>query len=338
MALLSTISMYVIMVSILAIQLPLSASIGFNYGRLGNNLPAPQDVVALYKRCGIQLLRLFDPSPDVLEALRGSNLKVSLGVRNEDVQILASSPEAATQWVNTNVAPYKDDVLFRWITVGNEIIPGPQAIHVTQAMQNIYNAINSIGLTTSKVTTSFYLLGLASSFPPSAGAFTNEIVDVMKSVTTFLAQTGAPLMVNVYPYYSYTSDPSHITFEYASFQGTAPLIDGDLKYFSLFDAMVDSVYAALEKIGANNVGIIIGEVGWPTAGNEPYTTIQNAQTFNQKLLNHLQGNSGTPRRPGQPLDAFIFAIFNENQKPNGVEQNWGVFLPNMTPVYPLLSC
>lgn len=265
-------------------------------------------------------------------------MQVSLGVRNEDVQVLATSQDAANQWVNTNVAPYKGDVNFQWITLGNEMIPGDQATYVTPAMQNIQTAITSIGLTDTKVTTSFYMAGLASSYPPSSGTFTNDVANVMKDVSSFLAQTGAPLMVNVYPYFPYSSDPQHISLEYATFQATDPVIDGDLKYFSLFDAMVDSIYAALEKIDAGNVSLIIGETGWPTAGNEPYTSKENAQAYNKNLLTYLQSGQGTPRRPGQPLNVIIFAMFNEDEKANGVEQNWGLFYPDMTPVYPLLNC
>ena len=66
-------------------------------------------------------------------------------------------------------------------------------------------------------------------------------------------------MVNLYPYFAYASDPSHVSFEYATFQAKDPVLDKGLKYFSVFDAMVDAVYAALEKIGAGNVPLIIGE-------------------------------------------------------------------------------
>ncbi|MCI16885.1 glucan endo-13-beta-glucosidase-like, partial [Trifolium medium] len=138
------------------------------------------------------------------------NLQVSLGVKNGDVQSLASSKDAANQWVNTNVAPYKGDVNFTWIVLGNEIIPSAEAIYVTQAMQNIKDAINSIGLTNTIVTTSFYMPGIATSYPPSAGAFTDDVVNVMKDVTAYLLQTGAPLMANVYPYFAYSSNPKDI--------------------------------------------------------------------------------------------------------------------------------
>ncbi|KAL6983223.1 hypothetical protein U1Q18_016614 [Sarracenia purpurea var. burkii] len=158
----------------------------------------------------------------------------------------------------------------------------------------------------------------------------------MRNITTLLKRTGAPIMVNVYPYFAYASDPSHISLEYATFRSSTPVVDGQYKYYSLFDAMVDAYYAALEKIDAGNVPIVVSETGWPTAGNDPYTSVANAQAYNKNLLGRV-GRQGTPRRPDRAVEAFIFAMFNENRKPNGVEQNWGLFYPSMKAVYPLFQ-
>lgn len=98
--------------------------IGICYGLNGDNLPSPLNVINLYKISGIELLRLYQPRLAVLEALRGSGLIVAIGPRNEDLPELATNPEAATTWVSTCICPYKNDVLFRWVTLGNEVIPG----------------------------------------------------------------------------------------------------------------------------------------------------------------------------------------------------------------------
>ncbi|XP_042521292.1 glucan endo-1,3-beta-glucosidase-like [Macadamia integrifolia] len=310
--------------------------IGVCYGRLGDNLPPPPEVISLYKKSNIELIRLFDPDPQVLNALRGSNLSLALGTRNEDLQILAGSPEAATAWINTNVVPYKNDVLITWISAGNEVIPGPLGQHVPNAMNNLYNALVSVGLSTVKVTTVVPGTALGVSYPPSQGAFSAEVAPIMGYVLAFLAKTNAPLMINVYPYFAYASDPTNIQLDYAQFADHPVVTDGNLSYSSLFDAMVDSFYSAMEKTGGSNVSVVVSESGWPSAGNEPHSSIANAQKYNSRLKERVLSTTkpGTPKRPNATLQTFFFAMFNENLKPAGTEQHFGFFYPNKEPVYP----
>ncbi|KAK8580285.1 hypothetical protein V6N13_143397 [Hibiscus sabdariffa] len=101
------------------------SDIGVCYGLNGNNLPSPANVINLYKSRGIGNIRLYQPYPEVLQALRGSGLAVAIGPLNNDIPNLAANQNAANDWVNTNIVPYKDNVNFKWITIGNEIIPGP---------------------------------------------------------------------------------------------------------------------------------------------------------------------------------------------------------------------
>ncbi|KAI6683625.1 hypothetical protein NL676_029538 [Syzygium grande] len=79
------------------------------------------------------------------------------------------------------------------------------------------------------------------------------------------------------------------------------------------------------------------ESGWLSARNRGFTTPQLAQTYNRNFVKKFLAKQATPKRPDHYLEGFIFAMFNEDQKPQGVEQNWGLFYPDGTPVYPVFS-
>ncbi|KAL5558325.1 hypothetical protein UlMin_034536 [Ulmus minor] len=316
-----------------------SATIGVNYGFNGDNLPPPATVIDLYQRCNISVARIFEPRAEVLEAWRGKPTTLILGTRNEDVQSFAKDQQAATNWIATFVLPYINDVNIAYITVGNEIIPSPVAQFIAQAIKNLLTAISNAQITKHiQVTTVMSAAPLASSFPPSAGAFSEETVLILKDIAAILSQQGTPMMINVYPYFAYASNPKDISLDYALFRSPKDVvIDGNFKYSNLFDAMIDAFHAGFEKIGFPNTILYVTETGWPSAGNEPYTTIDNAATYNKNLLAHV-GSNGTPRRSNEPINTIYFALFNEDLKPAGVEQNFGFFYPSLQRVYPFWSC
>ncbi|XP_010474384.1 PREDICTED: putative glucan endo-1,3-beta-glucosidase GVI [Camelina sativa] len=308
---------------------------GVCYGRNGNNLPTPSDTVALYKTNNIDAIRMYEPFADMLEALRGSGLSVMFGPRNEEIQSLAQNPAAATNFVSTWITPYINDVSIKWITIGNEVFPGDIAPFVPAAIRNVNAALTSSGITGISVTTVLAMTALANTYPPSAATFLPDLTEIMTEISSILSQTNSPLMANVYPYFAYASDTNDISLDYASFKSQTPIvIDGDLQYSNMFAAMVDGFNAALEKINAGNVVVMVAETGWPTEGNEPHTSVDNAKAYNTGIM--TCGGSArmrTPRRPYTPVDVFLFAMFRENQKDGPVEQSFGIFSPDMTPVY-----
>uniref|UniRef100_A0A8D8QUW8 Glucan endo-1,3-beta-glucosidase n=1 Tax=Cacopsylla melanoneura TaxID=428564 RepID=A0A8D8QUW8_9HEMI len=311
------------------------AQVGVCYGRLGDNLPPPNEVVALCKQYNIQRMRIYDAKDSsVLQALAGSNIQLLVDLPGGDLQKVSSS-DGANQWVQNNIKSHPD-VNFRYIAVGNEVKPGdPAAQYVVPAMQNIQNALNAAGLGNKiKVSTSIETGALGNSYPPSQGAFSPAYMSAyLDGAIKFLVQNGSPLLVNVYPYFAYMFNQNVISLEYALFTSPSVVVqDGSHGYQNLFDAIMDATYSALEKAGAGNVEIVVSETGWPSGGGVA-TTPDNEKTYNTKLVAHIK--NGTPKRPGKSIETYLFDLFDENQKNPEYEKHWGQFLPNKQPKFNL---
>ncbi|XP_059446395.1 glucan endo-1,3-beta-glucosidase-like [Corylus avellana] len=214
--------------------------LGINYGRTGNDLPSPKAVVDFLTKnlnYAIPLVRLFDANLEFLEALRGTNLVVTVGVPNVLLTHIASSQNVANSWVNDHIKSFVS----------------PNGVKLSTFNQS-------------------------------------------------------------YPYFAFASDPSLFSLEYASFRcQKLVLIDGIYEYYKLFDAMVDAFVTAMARaVGKEDVKIVVSETGWPTEGNEPCTSIANANIYNSNLKKHVIEKGCTPRRADLNLEAYINSMFNEN--------------------------
>ncbi|KAI3845168.1 hypothetical protein MKX03_012959 [Papaver bracteatum] len=316
-----------------------AAVVGVNYGMDGNNLPSPTAVVNLLRSKNVDRVRLFSPDSGALNALRGSGIGVVLGVPNSDVQSMGNDPSFSRNWVNTNVVAF-GNVQFRYISVGNEIdIPrAAESGSILRAMNNIRDALRAAGRTIPVSTTIIFSL-VVDSFPPSKGRFSDGALPIMGPIVRSLVDNRTPLLVNVYPYFSHTGNPQQVPLDYALFtenRVVATDSGNGLQYRNLFDAMTDATYAAMDKVGGSSIDIVITESGWPSGQNANIATIQNAQTYVTNLISHVSGTNGTPRRPGRSIETYIFALFNENQKPGlPTERHFGLYYPDMREIFPV---
>ncbi|KAJ1266059.1 hypothetical protein BS78_08G121900 [Paspalum vaginatum] len=320
-----------LLVGVLAASIPTAVqSIGVCYGTHGTGLPSAADVVQLYRSNGIAGMRIYSPDATILEALRGSGIDLIVDATDLDA-LVADAPG----WVQANIQPYKDDVSFKYIAVGNEV-DGADTNKILPAMQSLSAALSAAGLSGSiKVSTAVKMSVLAApASPPSTGAFADPAV--MGPIVSFLSSNGSPLLANIYPYLAYRGAGGTIDLNFALFQPSTTVVhDGGLDYTNLFDAMADAMYSAMAKEGGSGVPIVVSESGWPSGGGGTGAeTVDNARTYNQNLINHV-GN-GTPKRSA-PLETYIFAMFNENQKTGDeTEKHFGLFNgPDRSPVYPI---
>ncbi|XP_061344816.1 glucan endo-1,3-beta-glucosidase-like isoform X1 [Gastrolobium bilobum] len=312
------------------------AQIGVCYGMSGNNLPSPREVIDLYKANNIRRMRLYDPNQATLEALRNSGIELMLGVPNSDLQSLATSADKAGQWVQNNVLNFYPSVNIKYVAVGNEVSPvgstSGLAQFVLPAIQNIYQAIRAKGLHDQiKVSTAIDMTLIGNSYPPSKGSFRNDVRSYLDPIIGYLVYANAPLFANIYPYFSYSDNPGDISLPYALF--TAPNVvvwDGSRGYQNLFDALLDSLHASIDNTGIGYVKVVVSESGWPSDGGFA-TSYDNARIYLENLIRHVK--DGTPMRSG-PIEAYIFALFDENQKNPELEKHFGVFYPNKQKKYP----
>ncbi|KAL9661187.1 hypothetical protein QQ045_026009 [Rhodiola kirilowii] len=100
----------------------------------------------------------------------------------------------------------------------------------------------------------------------------------------------------------YIGNPRDISLDYALFRSSGtPVVDNN----GLRDGMA---------------------FGWPSCCHA-----KNAATYLRNLVNHV--NSGTPRKP-QPLETYIFAMFDENLKGGEqTERHFGLFYPSAEAKY-----
>eukprot|EP00252_Welwitschia_mirabilis_P007581 TRINITY_DN190_c0_g1_i1.p1 TRINITY_DN190_c0_g1~~TRINITY_DN190_c0_g1_i1.p1 ORF type:complete len:472 (-),score=33.96 TRINITY_DN190_c0_g1_i1:699-2114(-) len=313
--------------------------LGVNYGRMADNLPPPSQVASWLRASTIiDKVKLFDADPGVLQAFAGTGIGVMVSVGNGDIPALSKLP-AAQDWVQKNIVPFLPATNIKIISVGNEVVATGDKMLIAQllpAMQNLHTALVGVKLDKQiKVSTPHSLGILAASEPPSIGRFRRGFDRVIfKPMLSFLRATGAPFMVNPYPYFGFTDK----TLNYALFKDNPGVHDNNtgITYYNMFEAQLDAVYSAMKLLGFGNVEILVAETGWPHHGDPDQTAVnvENAMSYNGHLIKFVLSGAGTPLMPNRTFDTYIFSLFNEDLKPGPTaERNFGLFNPDMTQVY-----
>ncbi|KAI8558750.1 hypothetical protein RHMOL_Rhmol04G0120900 [Rhododendron molle] len=320
--------------------------LGVNWGSKATHKLPPKVVVQMLKDNGIQKVKLFDAEESVLKALAGSGIEVMVAISNDQLADMTDY-HRAKKWVQRNIIHYNFDggVNIKYVAVGNE--PFLKAynssfLNITfPALQNVQNALNEAGVGDSiKVTVPMNADVYESPEDnpvPSSGRFRTDITDQITQIVKFLDQHKAPFTVNIYPFLSLYYSEGQFPVNYAFFDGDAtPLVDNGIQYANVFDANLDTLVSALNATGVANMTIFVGEVGWPTDGDQ-CANIEMASRFYNGLLPKLGKNKGTPLRPGY-LEVYLFGLTDEDAKsilPGDFERHWGIFRYDGQPKFPM---
>ncbi|CAN1242275.1 Glucan endo-1,3-beta-glucosidase 13 [Linum perenne] len=224
----------------------------------------------------------------------------------------AADQTFADNWVRANISKFYPATKIDAIAVGNEVFVDPK--NTTPHL--------------IKISSPIALSALQNSYPASSGSFKPDLIEpVIKPMLSFLQETGSYLMVN-----------DQIPLDYALFKPNSGVVDSGngLRYSSLMDAQLDAVFAAMSAIQYGDIKMVVTETGWPSMGDsdEIGASHSNAQSYNGNLVNRVLTGKGTPLRPNEPLNVFLFALFNENKKTGPTsERNYGLFYPNQQKVY-----
>ncbi|KAL2653413.1 hypothetical protein R1flu_021541 [Riccia fluitans] len=320
---------------------PVDASLGVVYGTQGSNVPIPASVVQLLKTNGVPQVRIYDTNQDVLKAFAGSDIQVIVGIPNSQLADIGKTNATAAKWLTDNVVPYADVVNITAIAVGSEVLTSYQSYSTSlvRTMMWIHDALIANGLDARiRVSTPHSTDILATTFPPSQATFNRTLVPVLVPMLQFLSLTGSFMMFNVFPYYAYQANFQAVDLQYALFQPSALVADtySNLMYPSLFDALVDAGYYAMQVLNFSTVNIVVTETGWPHQGdaNEVGASTENAALYCGNLARRVMNRTGTPFRPQTPMEVFVYELFNEDLRSGATsDRNYGLFSNNMVPVY-----
>ena len=273
--------------------------------------------------------KIFDSDAAVIDALRAEGVnEVVLAVPNFQVSDLGSSTSTAfaDNLVEQVVAPRVALGMKLTVAIGNEPFAtwnNLEASLLERAYRNLRASLAARNLaTTVKITIPFYFGIMASTYPPTAGAFATSRTAALTTLATLLFEDSSTFDINIYPFFSHRDNPTQVGLDYAL--GNEGHTVGGVTYGGLLQAQVAAVRAALLKLDARFTAaalpIVVGETGWPTAGHAS-ATAANAAVYAKNAV-----DSG--------LSMYLFEAFDEKKKSAdggagsigaAVEDNWGIF-------------
>ncbi|CAI0386010.1 unnamed protein product [Linum tenue] len=222
-----------------------------------------------------------------------------IDIPNESLPSIASGTANSTvDWLISNVFSHIPPSQVKYLAVG------PEAF-VRDAFYTPY---------VIKISSPQPISVMSGFYPPSSAHFDPLIKPAMIPLLQFLRDSGSPLMVNL-----------RIPLEYALFKADGEFGDSGLMYDNLFDASIDAFVHAMEREGFQGIRVVVAETGWPTACGEA-AGVDNALTYNDNVVRRAVNGVGTPKRPKEEMEVYMFDLFDENERGGDeYQKHFGIF-------------
>ena len=153
-----------------------------------------------------------------IQAAASKNLRLAVGIPNDQLQALANGQ---TQGLINTIGPYAKSI--ELLCVGNEPLGawyhGAYLNLLVPAMQQVQKALQQANLRIGVTVPLNYSI-MANSYPPSAGQLDSKLTMIINNACGVMAATGAPFMINVYPFLDYRNNRAQIPLPYCLFTAT----------------------------------------------------------------------------------------------------------------------
>ncbi|KAG0479263.1 hypothetical protein HPP92_010121 [Vanilla planifolia] len=310
--------------------------VGVVIGEDVSGLFSPAELVRFLFSQRITHLRLSNPKPSLLEALNGTGISVLLGIPNSLLLAFASSTAAASAWASRVVLPFHpSSVPISAVAVGDDFSPSSSNSVLLPAIRSLSSALSPIR-PKIPISTPLPFSIILNPFPPSQAFFNQSLTpNFILPLLDFLSSNNFPLMLNLYPYYSFMRSRGVIPLDSALFKPLSPSkeeVDPNtlLHYTNLFDAMVDAAHCALRSLNFSQIPLLVTETGWPSVGDpktEPFATRDNADTYNSNLIKHVVvDRAGTPLVPEHTPSVYIYELLMRTRNRDQNRRGIGAFL------------
>jgi len=323
-----------------ALVTPVGGFVGLNLALMQQLVPlspllAAQRLKATFPT--VEHVKLFDYNHDYLTALHAAGfVHVVVSIPNLELPAVARDPTAAAR-ILEGLAPHVSAGMRLTIAVGNEPLApwynGAFRDHLVPALTNVQAAMAVRRLEPAVSLTVPFSFGIVGdTYPPDMGAFSPDARDIVLQVARVLANNSWPFFINIYPFAAFRAQ--QVSEDFALLQ--VPHTVSNVTYPNLLAAQIAATRAALLRLDpaftAATLPLVIGETGWPTAGDS-FGTLTRAQTYITNAVAYAAS---------QPL--YLFEAFDELRKSqdngagaagDGTENHWGLLTENGTAKFDL---